>query len=146
MPLPGILCIFFFKQKTAYEMDGLLEFRRVLFRSLKAAAKAKIPAFIGVADNVPGNRTGDRGLLAGFRRRRLLRHVRGVVAASGSAASLVRGDRDSVYVTVIPHLGVKAPTHPEHHDHEGMALGFIGRLVHRKGLDTLLEALTRHRE
>src|SRR5690349_2731529 len=100
---------------------------------IKAAAKAKIPAFVGVADNVPGNRTGDRGLFAGFRRRRLLRHVRGVVAASGSAASLVRGDRDSVHVTVIPHLGVKA-------------LGFIGRLVHRKGLDTLLEALTRHRE
>src|SRR6266487_6709844 len=25
---------FFFKQKTAYEMDGRLEFRRVLFRSL----------------------------------------------------------------------------------------------------------------
>src|SRR6266487_5645892 len=25
--------IFFFKQKTAYEMDGCLEFRRVLFRS-----------------------------------------------------------------------------------------------------------------
>ena len=112
----------------------------------KAAAKLKIPVFIGVADNVPGNRTGDRGLLAGFRRRRLLRHVRGVVAASGNAASLVRGDRDSVHVTVIPHLGVKAPTHPEHHDHEGMALGFVGRLVHRKGLDTLLEALTRHRE
>src|SRR4051794_41553662 len=25
--------VFFFKQKTAYEMDGRLEFRRVLFRS-----------------------------------------------------------------------------------------------------------------
>ena len=113
---------------------------------LKAAAKARIPAFVGVADNVPGNRTGDRGLFAGFRRRRLLRDVRGVVAASGSAASLVRGDRPPVHVTVIPHLGVKAPTHPEHQDHEGLALGFVGRLVHRKGLDTLLEALTRHRE
>ena len=72
--------------------------------------------------------------------------MRGVAAASESAAALVRADRDTVHVTVIPHLGVKAPTHPEHHDHEGMALGFVGRLVHRKGLDTLLEALTRHRE
>src|SRR6266487_4284722 len=26
--------VFFFKQKTAYEMDGCLEFRRVLFRSV----------------------------------------------------------------------------------------------------------------
>src|SRR5580704_19075909 len=26
---------FFFKQKTAYEMDGRLEFRRVLFRSFR---------------------------------------------------------------------------------------------------------------
>src|SRR6266487_6450083 len=30
-------CFFFFKQKTAYEMDGRLEFRRVLFRSLRPA-------------------------------------------------------------------------------------------------------------
>src|SRR5438876_9202068 len=29
--------VFFFKQKTAYEMDGWLEFRRVLFRSLLEA-------------------------------------------------------------------------------------------------------------
>ncbi|HYK09928.1 MAG TPA: glycosyltransferase [Gemmatimonadales bacterium] len=112
----------------------------------KAAARFKIPVFVGVADNVSGNRTGDRDLFAGFRRRRLLRHVRGVVAASENAAALVRADRNAVHAMVIPHLGVKAPTHPEHHDHEGMALGFVGRLVHRKGLDTLLEALTRHRE
>lgn len=113
---------------------------------VKAAARLRIPVVIGVADNVPGNRTGDRGLLSRWRRRRMLRHVRGVVAASEAAAGLVRADRDSVQITVIPHLGVKAPTHPEHIDHEGMALGFVGRLVHRKGLDTLLEALTRHRE
>src|SRR6266487_6070807 len=31
-PVEEVL-IFFFKQKTAYEMDGCLEFRRVLFRS-----------------------------------------------------------------------------------------------------------------
>src|ERR1035441_7307620 len=30
-----VLCFFFFKQKTAYEMPKLLEFRRVLFRSPK---------------------------------------------------------------------------------------------------------------
>src|SRR5712692_9292075 len=29
-----IVCFFFFKQKTAYEMELRLEFRRVLFRSL----------------------------------------------------------------------------------------------------------------
>src|SRR4051794_41462720 len=41
--------VFFFKQKTAYEMDGRLEFRRVLFRSAHeqdrvAAARAPRPA------------------------------------------------------------------------------------------------------
>ena len=59
----------------------------------KAAARLTIPVFVGAADNVPGNRTGNRDLFAGFRRRRLLRHVRGVVAASESAAALVRADR-----------------------------------------------------
>src|ERR1035441_7165412 len=33
----GVPCIFFFKQKTAYEMPKRLEFRRVLFRSLDLA-------------------------------------------------------------------------------------------------------------
>ena len=113
---------------------------------VKAAARLKIPVVVGVADNVRGNRTVERGLTAGWRRRRLLKSVRGVVAASEGAAALVRAERDSVSIAVIPHLGVKVPNHPEHADHEGMALGFVGRLVHRKGLDTLLEALTRHRE
>lgn len=115
---------------------------------VKAAHRLRIPVVLGVADNVGKSRTGDRGLLAGWHRRRVLRRALGLVAASADAAALVRMDHagPSAKVTVIPHIGVKVPTHPEHVDHEGMALGFVGRLVHRKGLDTLLEALTRHRE
>src|SRR5438552_13328689 len=37
---PILYLFFFFKQKTAYEMIWLLEFRRVLFRSRRAGASA----------------------------------------------------------------------------------------------------------
>ncbi|HTY05171.1 MAG TPA: glycosyltransferase [Gemmatimonadales bacterium] len=110
-----------------------------------AAGRVGIPVVVGVQDNVPARRTGS-GPFAGWRRRRLLRAVRGVVAASEGAAGLVRAENDALPVVVIPHVGVPVPPTAEHAAHEGLALGFVGRLVRRKGLDTLLEALTRHRE
>src|SRR5207247_2085737 len=42
---------------------------------------------------------------------------------------------------VIPQLAVHVPTTPEHGYHDGLAIGFVGRLVPEKGLDTLLQAL-----
>jgi len=111
-----------------------------------AAARLGIPVVAGVADNVAARRTGGGGPFAGWRRRRVLRSVRGAVAASEGAGALLREDLEGLPVAVIPHLGVRVPTAAEHAPHDGLSLGFVGRLVHRKGLDTLLEALTRHRE
>ncbi|MGH7539314.1 MAG: glycosyltransferase family 4 protein, partial [Gemmatimonadales bacterium] len=37
------------------------------------------------------------------------------------------------------------PPTPAHQSHEGLAVGFVGRLVPQRGLDTLLQALAYHR-
>jgi glycosyltransferase involved in cell wall biosynthesis len=79
--------------------------------------------------------------LARWRRRRTLRRLKGVIAGSEDAAALVRREAPDVPVAVIPQLGVQVPTAPEHAHHEGLAIGYVGRLVPERGLDTLLLAL-----
>ncbi len=80
-----------------------------------------------------------------WRRRRILRQVRGVAAGSEAAAELLKrqaGDRaHPLPIAVIPQLGVHVPGAPEHQPHEGLAIGCVGRLVPAKGIDTLLQAL-----
>ncbi|HXF95944.1 MAG TPA: glycosyltransferase [Gemmatimonadales bacterium] len=80
-----------------------------------------------------------------WRRRRALRRLKGATAESEAAAELVRRDAPDLPVTVVPQLGVPVPHAPEHVPHEGLAIGFVGRLVPEKGLDTLLLALGRLR-
>src|SRR6266850_2036933 len=48
-------------------------------------------------------------------------------------------------VAVIPQLGAGVPHDPLHAPHEGLAIGCVGRLVARKGLDNLLQALALNR-
>src|SRR6266487_6187064 len=50
--------VFFFKQKTAYEMDGCLEFRRVLFRSrdLHLAGRQPLQGLRQIARPYPPSR------------------------------------------------------------------------------------------
>jgi len=64
-----------------------------------------------------------------------------VIAGSEAAAARVRGLAPGLAVAVIPQLGVHVPTTPEHAYHDGLTIGFVGRLVPEKGLDTLLQAL-----
>ncbi|HEX4600888.1 MAG TPA: glycosyltransferase [Gemmatimonadales bacterium] len=80
-------------------------------------------------------------LLVGWRRKRTLRRLRGAIAGSEAAAAVVRRIVPGLTVGVIPQLGVQVPTTPEHAHHEGLAIGYVGRLVPEKGVDTLLEAL-----
>src|SRR5436309_12841 len=87
------------------------------------------------------NGTPSDGLFAAWRRSRTLRRLRGAIAGSTAAADLVREIAPDLPVTVLPQLGVAVPPVPEHALHEGLAIGYVGRLVPEKGVDTLLEAL-----
>ncbi len=83
--------------------------------------------------------------LARGRRRRLLRRLKGAIAASGAAAALVRRVVPDLPVAAIPQLGIRVPAEPQHAHHEGVAIGCVGRLVPEKGIDTLLQALAENR-
>jgi glycosyltransferase involved in cell wall biosynthesis len=75
----------------------------------------------------------------------MLRKLTGLVAGSDLAGTLVRQDAPNLPIAVIPQLGALAPHEPQHIPHEGLAIGFVGRLVPQKGLDNLLQALASQR-
>lgn len=108
---------------------------------VRYTARLRIPAIVATTTNVDG----DRGWLGGWRRRRTLRRITGALAASVGAAALVRRDAPAIPVGVVPPQGAAVPPLPARRTHDGIALGFVGRLVPHRGLDTLLEALGRHR-
>ena len=76
-----------------------------------------------------------------WKQRRMLRKLAGLVAGSDLAGTLARQAAPNLPIAVIPQLGALAPHEPQHVPHEGLAIGFVGRLVHNKGLDNLLQAL-----
>src|SRR5712691_4868635 len=108
---------------------------------VQAARHLKIPAVLFTSENVARRYS----LLVRWRRGRTLMRCRGVAAASAAAAALVRGELHELPVAVVPQLGVPVPAAPEHLHHEGLAIGYVGRLVPLKGLDNLLEALALNR-
>jgi glycosyltransferase involved in cell wall biosynthesis len=108
---------------------------------VRLASHLRVPAVLATTANVDG----DRSWLGGLRRRRTLRRLRGALAASAGAARLVRRDAPGLPVEIVPTQGTAAPAAPAHLEHEGLAIGFVGRLVQQRGLDTLLQALAQHR-
>jgi glycosyltransferase involved in cell wall biosynthesis len=80
-----------------------------------------------------------------WKHRRMLRKLTGLVAGSDLAGILARQDAPTLPIAVIPQLGALAPHEPQHVPHEGLAIGFVGRLVPQKGLDNFLQALALQR-
>src|SRR6266853_819065 len=108
---------------------------------VRAARQLSLPAVLLTHQNV----ALPLAWLAGWRRNRTLRRLRGAIAGSEGAAALVRDVVPGLRVGVIPQLGVHVPTQPEHAYHDGLAIGCVGRLVPEKGVDTLLQALAENR-
>jgi glycosyltransferase involved in cell wall biosynthesis len=117
-------------------------FTRAAADVLQAARRAEVPFVVLAQDNVER----PAPWLARSRRRRAFARARGVIATSGHAAGIVRRCAPAVPVAVIPQFGVAVPSQPEHAYHEGLAIGYVGRLVPEKGLNTLLDALAINRD
>jgi len=111
-------------------------------QAVTVAGRLGIPAVLFSADNLSRRLP----LFTRWRRRRLLKRLRGVLAGSVAAAELVQREAPNLPVAVVPQLGVPVPTTPEHQPHEGLAIGYVGRLVPEKGVDTLLQALALNRD
>ncbi|HEY6852686.1 MAG TPA: glycosyltransferase [Gemmatimonadales bacterium] len=107
----------------------------------KAARRLGIPVVVFAWDGA-----SRPGAFARWRRRRVLKRLVGALAGSAATRLRLLSERADLPVAVVPQLGVTVPTQPDHLPHEGLAVGYVGRLVAHKGVDSLLQALALNRE
>jgi glycosyltransferase involved in cell wall biosynthesis len=81
------------------------------------------------------------GLLARRRAGRVLRAAAGVIGVSKRAEALLSARAPEALAAVIPQAGVPLPSPVAPPARDGLAIGFVGRLVPERGLDLLLTAL-----
>jgi hypothetical protein len=79
-------------------------------------------------------------LVAVWRRYRTLPRISGLIGANRGAASILGRLRPGIPTTTMPQTGVTPPLELPRHEHAGLAIGFVGRLVPEKGLDMLFRA------
>jgi glycosyltransferase involved in cell wall biosynthesis len=78
--------------------------------------------------------------LESWRRKRTLDRARGLIGGNRLAAGLLSKARPDIPVTVIPQTGLMPPLETRRPEHAELAIGFVGRLVPEKGLDSLFRA------
>lgn len=80
------------------------------------------------------------GFMERWRRTRTLGRTRAVIGGNRLAADLLSRERPGVPVAVIPQVGLTPPLEVVRPDHTELAIGFVGRLIPEKGLDSLFRA------
>ena len=102
----------------------------------RVARRLKIPYVILTRESLPVTRS----TLATLRRNRVLAGAAGVISVNELAGRLALRGRPSLPYRTIPQLGVPLPLSVQRSPHAGLAIGFVGRLIHEKGLDLLFRA------
>lgn len=75
------------------------------------------------------------------RRQFVLRHAAGVIGGNTLAEGILRAEAPSARHAAIPQFGVAIPAPLPPRQGEGLAIGYIGRLVPERGVDQLLHSL-----
>jgi glycosyltransferase involved in cell wall biosynthesis len=102
----------------------------------RAARRLGIPYVLLTRESLPVSRT----TLATLRRNRALGGAAGLISVNELASRIALKGRPSLPHRTIPQLGTPLPATVERGPHTGLAIGFVGRLIHEKGLDLLFRA------
>ncbi len=102
----------------------------------RVARRLRIPYLLLVRESLPQR----HGIVAGFRRGRVLRGARGVMGVNDAAVRLAVRRHPSLPTALVPQLGVALPSTVERAAHPGLTIGFLGRLIPEKGLDLLFRS------
>lgn len=104
--------------------------------ALKIAERLRLPRVLHSWQSLPPQ----LGWLAARRGRRALRRASALLAGNRRAATLLGQSRPGVPLSTIPQLGVTPPLSVSRSAQPEFTIGFAGRLVPEKGLETLLQA------
>jgi glycosyltransferase involved in cell wall biosynthesis len=102
----------------------------------RAARRLRIPYVLLTRESQPVRRS----TLALLRRNRALAGAAGVISVNELAGRLALKGHPSLPHRTIPQLGTPLPLAVDRAPHAGLAIGFVGRLIHEKGLDLLFRA------
>jgi glycosyltransferase involved in cell wall biosynthesis len=104
--------------------------------TLRLARRLGIRSVISTAESLPGGYT----LRQRFRRDRNLSLAQGIIGANRQALALATRRRPAIPHLVLPRTGVTPPPALPRIQHQGLAIGFVGRVVPERGLDLLFRA------
>ncbi|MGN6393589.1 MAG: glycosyltransferase family 4 protein [Gemmatimonadales bacterium] len=102
----------------------------------RAARRMRAPYVLLTRETLPQS----RGALAAIRRNRALAAAAGVVSVNTLAERIALKGRASLPHRIIPQIGTSLPLAVQRVPHQGLAIGFVGRLIPEKGLDLLFRA------
>lgn len=102
----------------------------------RAARRLRLPYVLLTRETLPQS----RGALAALRRNRALTAAAGVISVNALAERLALKGRGSLPHRTIPQTGTRLPLAVQRVPHQGLAIGFVGRLIPEKGLDLLFRA------